>query len=63
MNDFIDMTAFDAHIRSIARQVYLEEHAKEAGVSKSELKEMIRMMVQQKAFNRKDAAKYIGKTP
>ena len=63
MNSFIDMQALDAHFASIARRVYIEEHAKEAGVSKSELKEMIRMLVQQRAFNRKEAAKYIGKSP
>lgn len=63
MTDFIDMRALDAHFRSIARQVYLEEHAQESGMSKGELKEMVRMLVQQKAFNRKQAAQYIGKTP
>lgn len=63
MNNFIDLEALDAHMASVARKVYLEESAKKAGISKRELKEMIRMFVQQKAFNRNQAAAYIGKSP
>ena len=62
MNDLVDMQALDAHFASIARRVYLEEHAKEAGVSKRKLHEKIRMLVQQQAFSQKDAAKYLGRS-
>ncbi|KRM37025.1 hypothetical protein FC39_GL000477 [Lactobacillus hamsteri DSM 5661 = JCM 6256] len=41
----------------------MEENSKKAGVSKRELQEWIRMFVQQKAFNRRQAAAYIGKSP
>lgn len=60
MNNFIDIKALDAHFASIARKTYLEEHAKEAGVSKRELQEMVRTLVQQRVFNLKSAAKYLG---
>ncbi|RVU69802.1 MULTISPECIES: helix-turn-helix domain-containing protein [Lactobacillus] len=63
MENYIDMAALDHHFSQIARRVFLEEHAKQSGISKNELRDMVRMMVQQRAFNRKDAAKYIGKTP
>lgn len=43
--EFIDLEALDAHMASIARKVYLEENTKKAGVSKKELKEMIRMFL------------------
>lgn len=62
MDDFIDVKALDAHFAKIARQIYLEEHAKEAGMSKRELHELVRMMVQQRAFNLTDASKYLGKS-
>ena len=60
--ELINQTAFKSYIASVAREVYLEENADKAGVSKKELKEMVRMFVQQRAFNREQAAHYIGKS-
>lgn len=62
MSSFIDMKALDDYITRRARQVYLEMNANKAGTSKKELHEMVRMFVQQKAFNRNQAAAYIGKS-
>lgn len=60
---FINEEAFDVRIESIARKVFLEEHVKDSQISKKELKEELRLLVQQQAFNREQAAKYIGKSP
>lgn len=62
MEDFVNMDALDEHFTSLARQIYLEEHAKEAGMSKRELHELVRSLVQQRAFNLTQASKYLGKS-
>lgn len=63
MEPLINEKALDDRLASIARQIFLEEWADKASVSRKEFKETVRLMVQQRGFNRKQAAKYIGKSP
>lgn len=63
MTDLINLSSLKALIRQIIREEVTDiclKYLEKGGISESKVHEWVRQSVQQRAFNQRQAAKYIG---